>query len=518
MHDAIRRIGGCVAPVRVKGQSDRVDTTTGEIVPGLSTEGLPDDSALVACRNRRASVCPPCSRVYQGDAYQLVRAGLAGGKNVPETVTGNPAWFVTLTAPSFGPVHTQRRDRSGHAILCRPRAGGESCPHGVALSCTRRHSGDDALLGQPICADCFDYPGAVWWNNTASELWRRTRIRIYRELAHLLTAARGHKVSEAQVKREVSVQYAKVSEYQKRGLIHFHLVVRLDGAKTSGERYGFDRPPVDVDGALLAEAIRRAHRQVQAPYPLDKVPAELQPAVPAARWGEEIDLSFILPDDAGSVPDKNAPPPTEHTTAATKTEVRRARRRTCTRPRANRTGRIQRRPGRKLPRMWAMARGVVAGYLAKYTTKDTEALGHLNRRLVADDLPALVVTPHVRRLVETCRALGEHTPERRFQQWAHQLGYRGHCLTKSRYYSTTFKALRAARADHRARQADPQTEETAADVVVPLVRQWALVGVGYRTAGDRLLADSIRADLARQREAAAEARREEQRQLAAVAA
>jgi len=58
------------------------------------------------CGNRRESVCPPCSQVYKRDARQLVKAGLAGGKGVPESIAAHPCVFATLTAPSFGPVHT----------------------------------------------------------------------------------------------------------------------------------------------------------------------------------------------------------------------------------------------------------------------------------------------------------------------------------------------------------------------------------------------------------------------------
>ena len=37
-------------------------------------------------------------------------------------------------------------------------------------------------------------------------------------------------------------------------------------------------------------------------------------------------------------------------------------------------------------------------------------------------------------------------PERRkLRRWAHQFGYGGHTLTKSRNYSVTFAALRSAR-------------------------------------------------------------------------
>ena len=59
------------------------------------------------CGDRRASVCPPCAETYRADTYQLIRAGLAGGKGVPESVAVHPCVFATFTAPSFGPVHTR---------------------------------------------------------------------------------------------------------------------------------------------------------------------------------------------------------------------------------------------------------------------------------------------------------------------------------------------------------------------------------------------------------------------------
>jgi hypothetical protein len=84
----------------------------------------------VPCGNRREAVCPACSQVYKRDARQLVRAGLAGGKSIPETITAHPCVFATLTAPSFGPVHA-RRMRGKTVLPCRPRrdANARRCPH-----------------------------------------------------------------------------------------------------------------------------------------------------------------------------------------------------------------------------------------------------------------------------------------------------------------------------------------------------------------------------------------------------
>jgi hypothetical protein len=87
-------------------------------------------------------------------------------------------------------------------------------------------------LGTPLCADCFDYGGAVVWNHHASDLWRRTSIRVYRELAATLGR------SESTVKRQVRLSYVKVAEGQRRGLIHFHAAVRLDAKPTQRQRSG----------------------------------------------------------------------------------------------------------------------------------------------------------------------------------------------------------------------------------------------------------------------------------------
>ncbi len=64
-------------------------------------------TCCVPCKDRRASVCPSCSRLYAKDAWHLVAAGIRGGKGVDACVANHPQLFVTLTAPSFGPVHAR---------------------------------------------------------------------------------------------------------------------------------------------------------------------------------------------------------------------------------------------------------------------------------------------------------------------------------------------------------------------------------------------------------------------------
>ena len=76
----------------------------------------------IPCGNPREDVCLPCSEVYKGDARQIIRSGLTGGKGIPESVATHPCVFATLTAPGSGPVHTIRTGRGGRRLACRPAA------------------------------------------------------------------------------------------------------------------------------------------------------------------------------------------------------------------------------------------------------------------------------------------------------------------------------------------------------------------------------------------------------------
>jgi len=102
---AIRHTGGCLQPVLLRGRADYIDGGTGELIHRYTTVHEPGGVLPIACKTRRASRCPPCAEVYRADTYQLIRAGLTGGKGIPAAVADHPCVFVTLTAPSFGPVH-----------------------------------------------------------------------------------------------------------------------------------------------------------------------------------------------------------------------------------------------------------------------------------------------------------------------------------------------------------------------------------------------------------------------------
>lgn len=89
----LRSSGYCARPVRLRGSIEVCDGG-GVRQPVWSTDGEPDEVLRKACGNRREAVCGPCSERYRGDAWQLIAAGLRGGKGVDESVSGHPALFV----------------------------------------------------------------------------------------------------------------------------------------------------------------------------------------------------------------------------------------------------------------------------------------------------------------------------------------------------------------------------------------------------------------------------------------
>jgi hypothetical protein len=411
---------GCSHPIQLRNRTDMIDLATGELDALYS-------QVTTACGNRREAVCPSCSAVYKSDARQLVRAGLAGGKGIPKTIVGHPCVFATLTAPSFGPVHS-RRMRGKTVLPCRPRrdAKARRCPHGRDISCPTRHAEADPRLGQPMCPDCYQYESAVLFNAYAARLWRRFVTYLPRHLARLAG------VTQKTLHGQVRIRFVKVSEYQARGVVHFHAVIRLD-AKAED----YQLPPSPYGLGLLCAAIGQAAAV--------RLPVEYDDQVLALTFG-----------------------------APQGTDVRPIRQ-------ADVTG-----TGKPLNRQ------AVANYIAKYATKTLAAPGLPTCRIRSEaDLGQLRCSAHYKRMINTAWQLG-----RRYRAWAHMLGYGGHFLTKSRRYSVTFGQLRAARADHRraARSLDPgrdawdrPLDET---VVLVLGTTWTYAGIGHSTPGAELAAAS----------------------------
>jgi hypothetical protein len=438
--EQVAATGYCVHPVRLRGRVEHADAATGEVRTVYATDREPDATLLKACGNRRVSVCPSCSATYQADSFQLLAAGLRGGKGIPDTVSGHPRLFVTFTAPSFGRVHS-RKAQGLLVYPCHPYRQGQRCPHGRRVGCWQRHDPDDPRLGEPLCARCYQSGAQVLWNALASRLWSRTTIYLYRALARLVG------VPEGELRRLVRISFAKVAEYQRRGAVHFHAIIRLDAATDCGCPACVAPPPAAFTADLLEAAVRQTAATVAVPCPAVE---DDKGVTLIARWGEQLDVRQIT--DSGDDEELSAEQ--------------------------------------------------VAGYVAKYATKATEALGvTLDHRIVEGDLNDLDVPAHVDELVRACFELGRRPSlvRLRLREWAHMLGFGGHFSTKSRRYSTTLGALRRARVAYaiRRRHGDALPLDgwgrPEDDQAVTVVASWNYIGSGYQTTGEAWLAASAAA-------------------------
>jgi hypothetical protein len=450
--DHVWPAAGCTCPVRLYGDLHTIDAHTGAVLSSISTSAFPDGVIYKACGNRRTTVCPSCAEVYRRDAYQIIKAGLVGGHGVSVSVAGHPAVFATFTAPSFGQVHARHvkahlcTDKS--RCTCKPspcharRAGtAQQCPHGVTIACFTRHEPDHAQLGQPLCHDCYDYDGHVVWNNSTGELWRRTKQTMERHL-------------NQQAKRRglprVRLSHGKAAEYQKRGAVHFHVLLRLDGVDPE-DPTRIIAPPDGITIVDLEEAVRYAASVTGFTTPV-------HPARPGGwhiGWGKPKGL------DVRAITLRGDNPVTD---------------------------------------------GMVEAYLAKYATKGTEVTGHNSRRLhdASIDLYANPAGTHVERLIAACWDLGAHDDYEGLRRWAHMLGFGGHFLTKARRYSITFTQRRQTRITYRRNQiSGPETGgiRTAGhtgEETILVIGELSYVGRGWKTTGDALLANTA-ADQARRR-------------------
>ena len=172
------------------------------------------------------------------------------------------------------------------------------------------------------------------WNNQVGELWRRTKQAIERRLGQL---ARRRGIPPIRVPcgdgktrlvDPVRVAHGKAAEYQARGAVHFHALLRLDGYDPADPGRLLP-PPSVITIADLEDVIRRV--VVAIGYRTPSHPA--RPGGWRITWGTEIDIRVIT-----------------MTGTATITDL------------------------------------AVASYLAKYSTKGTEVTGHASARITADTI------------------------------------------------------------------------------------------------------------------------------------
>jgi|1186.fasta_scaffold06712_1 hypothetical protein len=425
---AQQRTHDCARPVRLHGSTTLVNRATGETRTVYSSAQELDGSTWVPCGNRRASACEPCSTRYKGDAWQLINTGLAGGKGIPASVAAHPCTFVTLTAPSFGPVHGVRQKGP-----CRGRRDHPVCRHGRPLWCSRRHHDDDPRLGEPLCVDCYDYTAHLVWQWYVPELWRRFMINLQRELAHRCA------LPTAVFRERCKISYSKVVEFQVRAAVHVHAPIRLDG-------------PDGPDGASPALALGLSSEDLEDAIRVSAARVDVLSAPLAdgrsyrLRWGSQVDCRTI-------------------TDTAERDSLCGTRRELLVHPEQ------------------------VASYLSKYLTKATEDFGVPAQVRSAAHAVAVGASAHAVRLIATAEDLaGQHPDYALLLTHLATLGYRGHPITKSRAYSVTFGQLRRARRRARANPAGLPPDADVRQILdddrdlpdgFELVSSWVFAGQGY---------------------------------------
>jgi excisionase family DNA binding protein len=196
---------------------------------------------------------------------------------------------------------------------------------------------------------------------TLPELWRRFTINLRRVLA------RQTGLTAAEFARRCRVSFVKVAEFQRRGVVHFHALIRLDGP---GEDY--QPPQIGIDAAALADGIRQAAAQVRLTVEMPDGPDVV------LRFGTQLDTQTVNGGPTGELAPEHA-----------------------------------------------------ARYIAKYAIKSAEDFGLGERRTTPEALSLLDVSDHVGRLVRTAWQLGEHSAYEGLCRWMHMLGFRGHFASKA---------------------------------------------------------------------------------------
>ncbi len=346
------------------------------------------------CSSRRAAPggsprCPSCAATYRADAYQLLAAGLKGGKGVPETVAVPSAAVRDLHRPSLRP--------GPHAV--RPR-GGWCCP---AIRTGRVPA---ARMATGMAAGTATTPTTLAWASRSCPPATTPRRRCCGTPWRPSCGGGPPSPSSVPWGGWSASRRASCAGWSGSPTPRWPSSSGA-GRSTSTPSSAWTRPPTAAAPAawprrprasppsLLEEALQQAVPAVRVPCPSSGRGGPDR----YARWGEQLDVRNITDgdDQAGELSAEQ-----------------------------------------------------VAGYIAKYATKATESFGagldrRIERRRPGPPGRAAGACGRVRPGLLGAGRLGRSSQGLRLRAWAHMLGFGGHWSTKSRRYSTTMGALRRAR-------------------------------------------------------------------------
>ncbi|MDQ0942782.1 hypothetical protein QFZ67_004487 [Streptomyces sp. V1I1] len=143
------------------------------------------------------------------------------------------------------------------------------------------------MLGTPLNPATYDYTGAVLWNAHAGALWARFTTYLRRELAAHLG------MTQKALNAALRVSFAKVAEYQNRGPVHFHAVIRFDGPEG-----GNQPPPAWATVDALTHAIKKTAQKTFLTIASDAIGER------KIRWGQKLDVREITAFGNGDLSDQ----------------------------------------------------------------------------------------------------------------------------------------------------------------------------------------------------------------------
>lgn len=169
-------VDACSHPLALR--LTRVHGLTGELTTGTVER---------RCGTPVLERCPSCAEIYRRDAMRVLFEGVAANPG--------PRTWITLTAPGdavFGRTHT----------AAYTRKASQRC------ACREFHSPNDPRVGEPLDPAAFRYDLVADFNRAAGRLVAVTMQKLRR-----LTGS------------DEPLPYARVVEYQRRGLVHVHVLV-----------------------------------------------------------------------------------------------------------------------------------------------------------------------------------------------------------------------------------------------------------------------------------------------------
>lgn len=175
------------------------------------------DGAIVKsnCGATRWQDCTYCATLYAGDVRHLMHEGASA----PGRQFGSDLVFLTLTAPSYGPVHSAPKFSFADEVFKGRQPKPKKC------RCGKSHRPEEGMQGVPLNPTRYRYTDHVRFNSNVSGIMDATLKSLNKRLRRF--GLQG------------TLPYIRVLEMQARFAVHVHMVllvpvrvlVRLGGSQ-----------------------------------------------------------------------------------------------------------------------------------------------------------------------------------------------------------------------------------------------------------------------------------------------